>query len=637
MKLTSAILSLATGLLFAGCSLPSMPSWSGSQPKVDATADALFQDGMKYFKEKRYARALDHFTKLKTEHPFSPQLTQAELYIADAYYLNQQYPEAINAFKEFEAMHPSNENMPFVIYRLGLSYFDQFTTVDRDQKNTEIAKTYFETVIAKFPKSPYALEAKDKLAKCNGYLAEHDFNIAHFYLQQEKYPAARDRFEEIVRKYRGTPAAAKSLFFLGESYRNEKNNVKAVLAYEALLQHYPESQFASQARTQLARVEKEKNDPLALLLMRDRRPATAVAQEKPEVKTAGARKEPENLVAKTEMVYEEPGAEKGVFRRVVDKINPFASSDDGKKTLEQKPQDSTRELLAKKKAMEQQQSPGMLAGLWRTINPFSGNEAADKTKPATSGGGALVERVDDSLSAKGIDAKTQTAALRPPRADLPKMEEAAPVQTTDTSHLLGTIDSTLKKGGRNAVELPPVPAAADAFNQPQAEALAARGAAKAEAPQPIATSGLLGDIDQKLKAQGVDPANIELPAPAVTTTQKPAATRSPTVELEPKMAAAEKGSLFLSPPEVQGQQKAEPEQDRQENKVEGSAHDQQPAAREIPKALVRGPTQATPAPAATKPAPRVATRIGEEEEQGPFDRMMQDAENLGKLLNPFRW
>jgi hypothetical protein len=53
---------------------------------------------------------------------------------------------------------------------------------------------------------------------------------------------------------------------------------------------------------------------------------------------------------------------------------------------------------------------------------------------------------------------------------------------------------------------------------------------------------------------------------------------------------------------------------------------------------VKGPAQASPAPAATKPAgQRLATRLGEEEEQGTFDRMMQDAENLGKLLNPFRW
>src|SRR5918992_3223330 len=215
------VLWLAMAASTAGCSsvslLPSLP-WSGSAAKSDPTAEALFEEGTRYFKEKRYARAIDILTKLKADHPFSPQLTEVELKIADAYYLNQQYPEAVNAFKEFQSMHPTNENIPFVIYRLGQAHFDQFTSADRDQKNTEIAKTHFENVITTSPKSPYASQAREKLVKCLEDLAEHDFSVASFYLKQEKYPAARERFEEIVRKYRGGPAAAKSLFFLGESY-----------------------------------------------------------------------------------------------------------------------------------------------------------------------------------------------------------------------------------------------------------------------------------------------------------------------------------------------------------------------------------------------------------------------------------
>ena len=74
--------------------------WSGPA-KADPTAEALYDEGSRYFAEKRYLRAIDVLTKLKAEYPFSPQLTDAELKVADAYYLNEQYPEAINAFKKF--------------------------------------------------------------------------------------------------------------------------------------------------------------------------------------------------------------------------------------------------------------------------------------------------------------------------------------------------------------------------------------------------------------------------------------------------------------------------------------------------------------------------------------------------------
>jgi outer membrane protein assembly factor BamD len=141
MQLRLPIALLVTLVGAAGCSSVSLPSvpWFSSAPKADPSAEALFEEGNRAFNDKRYVRALDNYSKIRTDHPFTPLMTQVELKMADAYYLNQQYPEAINALKEFHSMHPNNENIPFVMLRLGQSYFDQFTATDRDQKNTEIA------------------------------------------------------------------------------------------------------------------------------------------------------------------------------------------------------------------------------------------------------------------------------------------------------------------------------------------------------------------------------------------------------------------------------------------------------------------------------------------------------------------
>jgi outer membrane protein assembly factor BamD len=648
MKTKSLVAPLVMTTCLGGCSsisLPSMPSlpslpslpWSHAVAKPDPTAEALFEEGTRYFNEKRYVRAIDAFTKIKTDHPFSPMLTETELKVADAYYLNQQYPEAVNAFKEFQSLHPSNENIPFVIYRLGQAHFDQFTTTDREQKSTELARGYFETVLTNYPNSPYAAQAKEKLVKCIEYLAEYDFNVASFYLQQAKYPAARDRFEEIVRKYRGTPAAARSLFFLGESYRKEKNNVKAGLAYEALIQHYPQSKFAPEARNQLAQIEKDKQDPLAMLLMRDRRPGALAPETNQETANNAKLKDINNLVAKTEWVYEEPGDEKGFFRRVVDKINPFSSSDDGKKNEEKKPETGI-ELLAKKKASEKQESPGMLASFWNGINPFSGGNSADK-KNGTAKNGQLVDQIDDSLKQKGIDANTQMAALKTPTGELPN--EEAPRQTMDTEKLVGDIDATLKKGGKTITELPPPPEAAEVFRDAAAaQAIIAKAAAKSQPPQSTQDSGLLSSIDQKLKSQGVEPAKFELPPAAVETKQNISLQERPKkVELGPKLAV-EKGPLYLSPSNVQTQDKANPsEETANEEKKSESPNDktQEQAVREIPRVLVKGPSQPQSAAAIKSPEQKKPAAGEEEENKGVIDYLKQDLENVGKVLNPFRW
>src|SRR5688572_11218568 len=528
-KFPLALLAVVIGS--SGCSSLSMPSvpWFKSAAPVDPTAEALFAEGSRYLNEKKYARAIDVLQKLKSGHPFSPLLTETELKIADAYYLNEQYPEAVTAFKEFQSLHAPNENISFVILRLGQAHLNQFTSVDRDQKNTEIAKGYFETVITNHPKSPHAPEAAEKLAKCIQYLSEHEFNVAFFYHQQEKYPAAIDRFEEIVRKYKGTPAAIKSLYYLGESYRKEKNSVRASLAYEALIQHYPETKFAVEAKTQLAQLDKEKQDPLALLLMRDRRPGAALPAETKEEPALSKLKDL-NLVAKKELVYEEPGAEKGMLRRVADKLNPFSSSDE--------PKESATELLVRRKEAEKESS-GIFASLW----PFGKQSSSSNSKPSQNTG--LVGNIDDSLKQRGIDTAGQ-ANLTPPVANLPKNDEAPP-QTMDTGVLLGSIDSTLQKGGKNP-ELPPAPEASAAFKDPAA---AQQATVKTTTPaQSPASSGLLSSIDQKLKSQGVEPARFELPpSPAEVTESAVKNTPPAKVELEPKVSAG-KGPLFLAPAEL---------------------------------------------------------------------------------------
>jgi outer membrane protein assembly factor BamD len=638
MRATSTtLIALFLMTWLTGCSSVSVP-WPGSAARPDPTAEALYEEGTRYFAEKRYARAIDTLTKLKTEYPFSPQLTEAELKIADAYYLNQQYPEAINAFKEFQSMHPTNENIAFVVYRLGQAHLDQFTSIERDQKNTEIAKGYFENVITNYPKSPYASPAREQLAKCVGYLAEYDFNVASFYLKQEKYPAARERFEEIVRKYRGTPVAGKSLFFLGESYRNEKNNVKAILAYEALLQYYPESKFAPEAKTYLAQLEKEKQDPLAMLLMRDRRPATTAAG--PQVETANNEKLKDvTLTAKTEIVYEEPGEEKGIFRRVADKLNPFSSSDDGKKAPTP---ESPTELAAKKNTNAKEDSPGVLGSLWNGVNPFGGQQSpaskpvATATPEATAKNDQLVNQIDDSLKQKGIAPTTQTAALEPPPEAVAKVQEAKPPpQTMDTGKLFGDIDANLKKSGKNVDEVPPPPEAHAAFRDAAAtEAVTAKAKANAEPQQDIASSGLLSSIDQKLKGQGLEPSKFEAPpTPSQTPQQEPVRK----VELGAKVAV-EKGPLFLTPMEIPGQGKASSADApaKPENKAESSEKPQASGERgEFPRTLVKGPTQPQPVAKITEPKRPVPGQ--EDESKGVFDQLKGDMENVGKALNPFRW
>jgi len=589
------------------------------------------------FNSKRYALAIDRFQKLRSEHPFAPEIVSAELKLGEAYYFNKQYTEAVETLKEFQAMHPNNENVPYALYISGMAHFDQFSSIDRDQKVTESAKGYFERVINSYPQSPYAAKSREKLAQCLQYLAEHQFHIASFYMGEKKYPAARERFEGILRLYKNTPTAAKALYQLGESYRLEKNIVKASLAYEALVEHYPTHALAKTAQVQLKELAQEKRDPLAILLKPEGRPAAPVVAENKA--PPGEVKTPANLVAKTEVVDEKPGEEKTFLGRMVDKINPFApptqivtpssAPSDG---AEQKDQ-SVDQAPGKK------ESGGFFSSLW----PFGNKqESGAATKTASAKNPRLIGSIDDSLKQRGIDAK-QSADPKPPAADLPKEPEATKPQVTTN---LGAIDSKLEKKGKSMSELPAPPEAAPALKTPFDEKEGARSKAAAT-PAPD-TSTLLSNIDKKLKGQGIDATKAEEAInKKVEGAPKPVAPRpkpAEAIQLEPRLST-EKSPLFLQPQEFQPQERpaaagAEPEQAATGGSSAPAKATDAPQPQTLPDLAIKGPPQpAKEKPAETKTAKKPASSGGEEEteEKGALEQLKEDVGKIGRILNPFNW
>ena len=628
--LIPAVLFLASGC--SSVSLPSMPWSSGPAVQPDATAEALYQEGISYLKNKSYLRAIDRLQRVKSEFPFSPQLADAELKLAEAYYLNKQYPEAVSAFKEFNAIHPSNENIPFVVYHLGLAHFDQFGGIDRDQKVTEIAKGYFEDVAKKYPNSPYAPLAKEKVAKCQEYLAEHEYYIASFYMREKKYPAARDRFEEILRRYPAAPTAIKSLYELGESYRLEKNNVKAALAYEALLQRYPDSPFSREARVQLAAVEKEKQDPLKMLLMRDGRAGSVPPPNGSETSTASTQKSQElNLVEKKEVVYEEPGVQRGMFSRVLDTLNPFSSSD--------KKENGAQKVEARnnKDQVPQQQSDGFFASMWRGLNPFASNE---KAQVEATRDPQLVSKIDESLKEKGLSDGSQNLASNTPTSDLPKVEDQA-TPVANTGELVGQIDAALKKEGKDGSGLPEAPEIAPALKTATVEA-SKPPKVESPAPQSQSATGLITNIDEALRQKGIEPAKLEPVANSreqqpqgQESNRQPTATGSQQkIQLDTKLVP-EKGPFLLESGEYQ--LRDNPDQAEQE-KEKASAPIREPEpAKGLPQSVVKGPPSPVKDKAAEAKVGEKRSPTEEEENKGILDQLKDDIGRLRGLLNPLDW
>jgi len=202
------LLPLVVLSFICGCS--TFKGWFAKKNPKDQPPDVLADEGIKELREKNYEDAIDTFEKVKDRYPYSEQALLAQIKLADAYFYKKKYDEALQAYKDFEKLHPTNKAVPYCVYRQGLCYYRQRSTIDRDQTFTTKAMEEFQRLKKKYPECDYIIKADRCIAQCRRDLAEHEFYIANFYFKTKHYQAALERYQAVVQEYPELPEKAEA-------------------------------------------------------------------------------------------------------------------------------------------------------------------------------------------------------------------------------------------------------------------------------------------------------------------------------------------------------------------------------------------------------------------------------------------
>ena len=165
------------------------------------TPDALAMNAMDNFNRGEYSKALKTFNDIKDRFPFSQAGLLAELKSADCQYYLKHYPEAISLYQDFENNHPTNEAAPYITFQIGMSYYNQMDTIDRDPGAAKNAISSFTKLIKAYPQSPYKKEAESRRMAALNFLANHEFYVANFYVRTGELKQAERRYHFLVKNY----------------------------------------------------------------------------------------------------------------------------------------------------------------------------------------------------------------------------------------------------------------------------------------------------------------------------------------------------------------------------------------------------------------------------------------------------
>ena len=224
-RLLAAVVLVSLLASLTGCAW--WDSIWGKEPRVRQTPEGIYQKGFEQYKKGDYKKAIETFSRVRDEYPLNPVALMAELGIADSYFENEQYIDAEVAYNSFVDLHPTNPNVPYAMFQLGMCHYQQMQTIDRDQSETVKARKEFERLMARFPQSKFAIMAEKNLREVKQRQAEHEFYVGEFYYRTKKYEAALKRFEGIQRDYANLGLDYKTNRFIEETKQRMKEQEAA--------------------------------------------------------------------------------------------------------------------------------------------------------------------------------------------------------------------------------------------------------------------------------------------------------------------------------------------------------------------------------------------------------------------------
>ncbi len=252
---------LALLLIMGGCRKKvDSKLWNGGK---EVPVAQVYQKGLTYLSDGKYAKARQYFQLIIDNAANSREFPKAKLGIADAEFfdLERGAGDALADYESFLVYFPRNEEAPYAQYMVGMCYYSQISTPDRDQSFSHQAIEAFEKLRQKYPLSPYSKLSEEKIKACWQRLAEHEFDVGVFYYKARSYLASSGRFEYLLDhylSYLNDQEKEETYYYYGRSQFEMTRYDKAARYYRLLLKEFPKTLYHDQVTAELADIESGK-------------------------------------------------------------------------------------------------------------------------------------------------------------------------------------------------------------------------------------------------------------------------------------------------------------------------------------------------------------------------------------------
>lgn len=178
----------------------------GASPLIPDALREAFDNGFA-LADSSSAAGLQAVRDLLTRFPREDISAECAFRLGEFYYRRDDMESAIAEFESVRLEYARTRWAEAALLRIGLGYLLRFKGISYDPRPLADARQRFEKFLEDFPNSSLASEARQRLAEVKALQAEKDYDVADYYRQRRRYPAARAMYAAVVKDFPGTPAA----------------------------------------------------------------------------------------------------------------------------------------------------------------------------------------------------------------------------------------------------------------------------------------------------------------------------------------------------------------------------------------------------------------------------------------------
>ena len=242
-----AILLVAASLFLSGCANTTKDETLGWTP------EKIYSEARDNANSGAWDKAVGLYEKLEGRAAGTVLAQQAQIDKAYAQFKTGDRFQAVATLERFIRLHPTSPALDYAMYLKGLINFNDnlgmFSALtrqdlsERDQKASKDSYEAFKDLVAKFPDSKYAGEARQRMVYIVNSLAAYEVHVARYYASRGAHVAAINRAQLAINEYQGVPAVEEALAILVRSYNALGMNDLRDDAKRVLETNFPQSAF----------------------------------------------------------------------------------------------------------------------------------------------------------------------------------------------------------------------------------------------------------------------------------------------------------------------------------------------------------------------------------------------------------